>query len=121
MRTGKRRLALGLKICLILLLLTPIVYVQAGKYRYERRVTSYLKYEMGYSPQDIALVKGGWGIKAPPFFAVVRFRDEPEVEYTYFAHDDVIQFSHSISRRGLRQGVRESDLRHVDAGDSQKY
>jgi hypothetical protein len=42
------------------------------------------------------------------------YSDEPEVEYTYFAHDEVMQFSHEISLKGLKSGIRESSLKHIE-------
>ncbi|UQZ32621.1 hypothetical protein C2I18_03035 [Paenibacillus sp. PK3_47] len=118
LRPGKRRKNLLIIVFITLLVVAPLVYVQTRKFVYAHRVTSYLKEEKGYSSQDIASVQGVWGMKAPPFFVVVKFRDEPEVEYVYFAHDGVMQFSHSITRRGMRQGIERANLKHLDEGIS---
>lgn len=99
-------------VLVLVAVLIPVAYVRINKILYAHRVENYLIKELHYSKQEIASVKGVWGIKLPSFFAVVRFRDEPEVEYTYFAHNEVIQFSHEISEKGLDQGIRESDLKH---------
>ncbi|MHA6530630.1 hypothetical protein [Paenibacillus sp. BAC0078] len=44
MRPAKRTLAIILAILAVLIVLTPIVYVQAGKIVYAHRVTAYLKH-----------------------------------------------------------------------------
>lgn len=112
MSRAKRTLAIILAVLAVLIVLTPIVYVQAGKIVYARKVTAYLKQEMGYTQDEISSVQGKWTIKAPPFVVLVKFKDEPEVKYTYFAHDEVIQFSHSISDEGREAGVNEQSLKH---------
>jgi hypothetical protein len=83
-----------------------------GEMLYAHRVTTYLMQDMHYSRQELASVQGKWTVKTPPFLVVVRFSDEPEVEYTYFAHNDVLQFSHEITPEGLRQGITNSQLQH---------
>lgn len=115
MRPAKKMAASIIGVVVLLILLTPIVYVQVNKIIYAHRVSAYLMDNKGYKKEDIASVTGVWGIKAPPFFAVVEFSDEPGVEYTYFAHNDVLQFSHSITSDGWEQGFRESKLKHVEA------
>ncbi|WP_245237519.1 DUF3139 domain-containing protein [Paenibacillus ihuae] len=62
------------------LIILPIVYVQVNKIVYSHRVSAYLLEDKGYKKEDISYVTGVWGIKAPPFFAVVEFSDEPGVE-----------------------------------------
>ncbi|MNE70433.1 hypothetical protein D3C80_1662240 [compost metagenome] len=103
-----------LRILLVLLILTPVVYVQINKILYAKRVTAYLTDMKGYTKEEISSVKGIWSIKAPPFLVEVEFRDEPGVEYTYFAHAGVLQFSYSITPEGRKNGFREARLKHVD-------
>ncbi|OMD53579.1 hypothetical protein BSK56_00055 [Paenibacillus borealis] len=104
----------ALVMLILLVILTAVVYVQVNKFIFSHRVKAYLIEEKGYSDETISSVKGVWGIKAPPFFAVVSFSDEPEVEYTYFAHNEVMQFSHEISLKGRKSGIRESSLKHIE-------
>ncbi|OKP99119.1 DUF3139 domain-containing protein [Paenibacillus sp. P46E] len=112
MSAAKKTLVFTLTVLVLLIVLTPIVYARVGTKVYAHRVKVYLTEEMGYTRAEITSVKGKWTIKAPPFVVHVKFRDEPEVEYTYFAHAGVIQFSHEISRKGLDQGVTEKNLKH---------
>jgi len=79
---------------------------------YAQRVTNYLMDVNGYKKEDIKLVEGVWGIKLPSFYVVVVFADEPYVEYTYFAHNSVLQFSYTINEDGKRKGITEADLKH---------
>lgn len=97
---------------LFLFILTPFVYVQINKMIYDYRVTNYLIEEAGYDKAELQSVKGVWGIKAPPFYAIVVFKDEPEIEYVYFAHNRVRQFSYRITDEGKQEGMTEADLQH---------
>ncbi|WP_246317062.1 DUF3139 domain-containing protein [Paenibacillus agri] len=94
------------------LVITPVAYVQVNKIKYANRVTNYLIEEKKYSREEIASVKGVWGIKLPPFYAVVIFKDEPDVEYVYFAHNEVLQFSHRLTQEGREKGITKSELKH---------
>ncbi|MFC5651134.1 DUF3139 domain-containing protein [Paenibacillus solisilvae] len=75
-------------------------------------VTNYLIEEKGYTAEEIQSVKGVWGIKLPAFYAVVVFKDEPFVEYIYFAHNAVHQFEYRLSDEGKQKGINEADLKH---------
>lgn len=97
---------------LVILVLVPIIYVQANKIIYANRVTDYLLEEENYNEEELQSVKGIWGVKLPPFYAVVTFQDEPYVEYIYFAHNDVMQFSYKIKEEGIEKGVTKSKLKH---------
>ncbi|AIQ48430.1 hypothetical protein R70723_22810 [Paenibacillus sp. FSL R7-0273] len=114
MSLWRKRAAYALCTLIVLLILTPVMYVQVNKIIYAKRVSDYLTGTMGYTKQEIASVKGVWGIVLPKFFAVVEFSDEPGVEYTYFAHNDVLQISYSITPEGRENGFRESRLKHVE-------
>ncbi|MBW4081900.1 DUF3139 domain-containing protein [Paenibacillus sp. S150] len=75
----------------LLIVLAPIVYVRAGTILCAYRAKVCLTEEMGCTRAEIASITGKWIIKAPPFAVPAYFKDEPEVEYTYFAHDGVLQ------------------------------
>lgn len=98
---------------IILIILGMTLYVQVNKRLYAARVMDYLTEEMHYSKKEIASIQGIWSVKLPPFLVVVKFSDEPGVEYIYFAHSGVLQFSHTITQEGLDQGISEADLKHV--------
>ena len=99
---------------LIVLVLTPIGYVQINKIIYANRVTNYLLQEKQLSKEEIQSVKGVWGKKLPSFYSVVTFKDEPYVEYIYFAHREVMQFGYRLTEEGKQAGISESDLKHYE-------
>lgn len=99
-------------ILIVILVITPFVYVQANKIIYKNRVTNYLIESQNYSEEEIEVVKGIWGKMLPSFFAVVIFKDEPYVEYIYFAHDEVLQFDHRLTQEGIERGIIMSELKH---------
>ncbi|OAB38630.1 hypothetical protein PMSD_06335 [Paenibacillus macquariensis subsp. defensor] len=99
-------------IIITILVVTPIVYVEVNKNIYVNRVTNYLLEEQKYSREEIESVEGVWGIKLPAFFAVVTFKDEPYVEYIYFAHNEVLQFGYRLTEEGKKEGITESDLKY---------
>ncbi|OPH46967.1 hypothetical protein BC351_02815 [Paenibacillus ferrarius] len=96
-------------------LITPFFYVQANKIIYANKVTNYLLNEQHYKKNEIKSVKGIWGIKLPSFYTVVVFENEPYVEYIYFAHNNVMQFSHSVTEEGKQLGITDSDLKNLAA------
>ncbi|MEF2965844.1 DUF3139 domain-containing protein [Paenibacillus sp. M1] len=95
-----------------ILVATPIIYVQANKQIYANRVTDYLVEEQNYNKDDLKSVKGVWGVKLPSFFVTVTFKDEPNVEYIYFAHNEVIQFSYRPAQGD--NDIEEAELKHFD-------
>ncbi|WP_373876570.1 DUF3139 domain-containing protein [Paenibacillus spongiae] len=99
----------------IVIFITPFFYVQANKLIYANKVTSYLLNVQHYKKNEIKSVKGIWGIKLPSFYTVVVFENEPYVEYIYFAHNDVMQFSHNITEEGKQLGITDSDLKNIVA------
>lgn len=113
----RRRFVYVLRVLIVLLVLSPVVYVQVNKILYAKRVSAYLTDTKGYKKEEIASVEGIWSIKAPPFLVEVEFRDEPGVEYIYFAHAGVLQFSYSITPEGRENGYREARLKHVDSAE----
>lgn len=102
----------------MILVITLFVYVQANKMICKNRVTNYLLETQNYSEEEIEVVKGVWGFKLPSFFAVVIFKDEPNVEYVYFAHDEVVQFDPRLKQEGIERGGNIADLKHYVPLDS---
>ncbi|MHA7580700.1 DUF3139 domain-containing protein [Paenibacillus vandeheii] len=109
----KKYVLLGILTIMVILVLTPFVYVQVNKLIYAHRVTEYLIEEKKYAQEDIESVEGIWNVKLPPFSALVKFKDEPDVEYIYFAHNEVLQFGHRISDEAKKRGKIKSDLKHI--------
>lgn len=99
---------------LIIVIMTPIGYVQINKIVYANRVTEYLLEEKQFGKEEIKSVKGVWGKKLPSFYALVTFKDEPYVEYIYFAHNEVKQFGYQLTEEAKEAGVTESDLKHFE-------
>ncbi|GED70144.1 hypothetical protein BRE01_38460 [Brevibacillus reuszeri] len=109
MRGAKRYIWL---VVLLALVLTPFVYVQANKMIYADRVMEHLLKKEKILPEQIQSVTGEWSKKLPAFCAIVVFTDEPEVEYVYFAHNEVIQFGYRLTEEGKQQGLQEQNLKH---------
>ncbi|RAV05551.1 DUF3139 domain-containing protein [Paenibacillus sp. YN15] len=101
-------------IIIIVLLLSPVIYVQANKWIYANRVTQYLVKEKNYSKAEIQSVKGVWGVKLPAFYVVVTFEEEPEVEYTYYAHDRVLQMGYTLKNGGTPAEADGAGLRYYE-------
>ncbi|MBE1553839.1 hypothetical protein H4683_000913 [Filibacter limicola] len=75
-------------------------------------MSTYLIEEKGFVKEDIESIEGKWG-KLPAFYAIVTFKNEPDVEYTYFAHDnDIFQFSYKITDKGGDEGIVEGNLKN---------
>lgn len=85
----KKKYLLGI---IAVILVIPIIYVQSNKIIYANKVSQYLIEEKGYKKEEIKTIEGVWGKKLPAFYVVVIFKDEPNIEYTYFAHSKVGQF-----------------------------
>lgn len=60
--------------------------------KFAYKVSEYLIEEKGYKKEDITSIEGIWGKKMPAFYVVVIFKNEPNIEYSYFAHGKVRQF-----------------------------
>ncbi|MBD7966718.1 DUF3139 domain-containing protein [Paenibacillus gallinarum] len=108
----RRVLLIFMAIIIITVVITPVIYVQVNKYKYADRVTNYLLEEEKYSREEIESVKGVWGKKLPSFYTLVIFKDEPYVEYVYFAHSEIIQFDYRLTEEGEEKGVAKSKLKH---------
>lgn len=76
---------------LIVIIILPVLYIQSNKVMFANRVLEYLIEEKGYQKEEIKLIKAVWGKKLPAFYVVVIFKDEENIEYTYFAHGNVRQ------------------------------
>jgi hypothetical protein len=82
---------------------------------FEHKVKNYLIDEKGYSEDEIqSIIEKGEIGSIPPRYVVVVFKNEPYVEYTYFAHHQVIQFSYQISDEKYKDTIREEDLKNFD-------
>ncbi|SES44998.1 DUF3139 domain-containing protein [Psychrobacillus sp. OK032] len=113
MRGTKKIIKITQLVIFIGLVIVPLVSIQANKYIYQNRVSTYLMEEKGFEKEDIESIEGKWGFKLPAYYAVVTFKNEPNVEYTYFAHDnDVFQFNYNISEEGQKEGIKEEDLKN---------
>lgn len=77
---------------LVVIIILPILYVQINKIVYANRVSDYLIEEKDYKKEEIKSIEGIWGKKMPAFYVTVIFKDEPNIEYSYFAHGKVRQF-----------------------------
>jgi uncharacterized protein YxeA len=107
-----KKIRIALLVLLVLVLLSPFVYVQVNKMIYAKKVNAYLLEEERYSKDEIQSVKGVWGVKLPSFYVVVVFKDEPDVEYIYFAHDTIMQFEYRLTPEGKTRGITRSKLKH---------
>lgn len=108
----KRYVWRSVLVVVLLLVLTPFVYVEYNKYAYAERVKTYLVEEAHYKPEQIKSVTGVWSKKLPSFLAEVVFADESEVTYIYFAHNDVMQYGYVLTDEGKKRGWKEKDLKH---------
>ncbi|MFJ7936568.1 DUF3139 domain-containing protein [Sporosarcina sp. NPDC096371] len=73
---------------LVILILAPFCGVQIKKRVYENRVEHFLTEEMSYGKEDIQSIEAKWHFAGlPKCWVNVIFSDEPQVVYTYFAHD----------------------------------
>ena len=114
MSRTKKNVIIILCVILIGLVTLPKVYIEVNKYIYKNRVMTYLIEENDFEKGDIESIEGIWGFKLPAFYAIVTFKNEPEVEYIYFAHDDVFQFSYQITDEGQKVGIKEEDLKNYN-------
>lgn len=112
-----KKFKITLLILLVLVVLSPIVYVQVNEMLYAKRVNAYLLEEEHYRQEEIQSVQGIWGVKLPPFYTVVIFKDEPEVEYIYFAHNHIMQFEYRLTPEGEARGFTRSQLKHYNPRD----
>ena len=77
----------------MIIIVFPIANVQVKKIIFANRVSHYLIEEKGYGKEEIQSIEGVWVKKMPAYYVVVIFENEPNIEYTYFAHSGVGQFS----------------------------
>ncbi len=79
---------------LVIIVVFPIVTIQLKKLIFANRVSHYLIEEKGYKKEEIRSVEGIWGMKMPAYYVIVFFENEPTIEYTYFVHSGIGQFSY---------------------------
>jgi hypothetical protein len=100
---------------LIGIITVPVITIQTNTYIYKNRVSKYLMEEEGIEKEDIESLKGKWGFMLPPYYVIVTFKNEPKVEYIYFAHDnDVFQFNYKLTDEGQKEGIKEEDLKNFN-------
>ncbi len=114
MKKGKNVQSIIASIIVVSIILTPFIYVQVNKRIYANRVNRYLVEEKHYRKDEIQSVRGVWGKKLPSFYAVAVFKDEPQVEYVYFAHDDIIQFGFSSPNAKDGVELQPKDVKHYE-------
>ncbi|MBU9710603.1 DUF3139 domain-containing protein [Evansella tamaricis] len=106
----KKGIIIGIWVIILSLILAVFLYIPVNKLIYENRVSSYLMNEMEYDNEDIRSIDAVWNFKLPRFYVIVVFEDEPEVEYTYFAHNHVIQIEYRIREQEDGAKTKESEL-----------
>ncbi|MBD8033018.1 MULTISPECIES: DUF3139 domain-containing protein [Solibacillus] len=94
--TKRSKVVIFIAILVLGLILARFLYIEVNKSIYKNRVSDYLITEMGYDESEIAKVEGVYGFKMPEFYVAVVFKNEPYVEYLYFAHGRVSQYEYQI-------------------------
>lgn len=107
------KIALYVAIIVLVIIVSRFIYIEANKNNYENKVTNYLLKEMGYDRSEIVSVEGAYGFKLPEFYTIVIFKNEPYVAYTYFAHNEVLQFGYEIIDKKYN-GVTRKELKNHD-------
>lgn len=95
----------------LLLCLTPFVYIQVKKHISLNKVMEYLIEEKGYDESDIFMIESKWTTGIPNYYVKVTFQNEPNIVYLYFAHDIKGQFEY-YDIRGIKVPIR--DLKNYD-------
>lgn len=101
-------------IVLVILLIVPFCMVQIKKQVYENRIQDYLIEEKSYMKEDIQSIECKWHFAGlPSYWINVIFSDEPNVVYTYFAHDkeNLLQFEYHVIDR-TKLSIEQ--LKHFD-------
>ena len=112
--TKFHKIYLFITIALIIILLSPFIYLEVNKKLYENKVTDYLTEEQGYNKEDLTSVDGVFVFKTPNFYVTVVFENEPYVEYIYFAYEEVTQFDYEIVDAAY-EGLSKEDLKNLDS------
>ena len=94
--TKRSKVVIFIAILVLALIFARFIYIEVNKSIYKNRVSDYLITEMGYDESEIAKVEGVYGFKMPEFYVAVVFKNEPYVEYLYFAHGRVSQYEYQI-------------------------
>lgn len=75
-------------IIVVLAILAPILTIEIKKQLFEKRVTTYLMETKSYEKEEIQSIQAKWHFAGlPKYWIDVIFFDEPNVIYTYFAHN----------------------------------
>ena len=90
----------------LLLCLTPFVYIQVKKQISLNKVMNYLIEEKGYDESDIFMIESKWTMGIPNYYVKVTFHNEPNVVYLYFVHDLKGQFEY-YDIRGIKVPIDE--------------
>lgn len=96
------------------LVLTRFVYANYTEYIYAERVRHYLLEEMKYDMKEIKEIKGIYGGKLPSCIVTVTFRDEPYLEYIYYAHNGIFQASFRMIDQDFEKQITRKKLKHYD-------
>ena len=107
------KISLFVAILILIITLLGFTYIEVNKNIYKNKVTNYLLEDIGYDMNEIASVKGVYGFKLPKFYTIVIFENEPYIEYTYFAHNKVLQFNYEIIDKQYI-GVTKNTLKNYD-------
>lgn len=97
----------------LIIIISREIYLEVNKITYKHRVMDYLVEEKGYKEDEIAHIEGVYGFKMPKFYTIVIFKNEPTVQYTYFAHSGVLQFSYRIIGNEYNE-TKKQDLKNYD-------
>ncbi len=93
---------------IVLLAMSPFLYVEIKIYHDEQKIKSYLLNEKGYTEKEIFSIEGKLA-KAPLFPITVIFNDEKHIEYEYrVTKTSVIQIG------GYKDGFSDSRSKHVE-------
>ena len=107
------KIALFVAIIVLVIIMSRFIYIEVNKNIYENKVTNYLLKEMGYDKSKITSVEGIYGFKLPEFYTIVIFENEPYVAYTYFAHNEVLQFEYEVIDSKYI-GITKKELKNYD-------
>ncbi|MBS4214595.1 DUF3139 domain-containing protein [Neobacillus rhizophilus] len=115
MKRTRKIFRVTLLVLLVGIIIVPIITIQTNKFIYKNRVSNYLVEEEGIDRDDIESIKGKWGFKLPSYYVIVTFKNEPQVEYIYFAQDnDVFQSNYKLNEQGQKEGIKEEDLKNLN-------
>ncbi|AWE07826.1 hypothetical protein DCE79_10710 [Lysinibacillus sp. 2017] len=75
-------------IAVVIVILAPFCTIEIKKQLYEKRVEDYLIENTFYQKDETESIKAKWHFAGlPSYWVNVIYSDEPNVVYTYFAHN----------------------------------